>query len=293
MNKKMEKILKKTLVLMTSLVTFNALLPAQFIGNNSVVEAQTITGKRKKGSLALLLMGVDSGEFGREETGRSDVMMLALIDKDHSDVGLISIPRDTYTEIVGHGTQDKINHAYAFGGPEMSKASVENLFGMEIDHYVAVDMHGLQSLVNTVGGVEITPDTSFEIDGYYFEAGVPTQMDGATALAYVRERYTSGGDYARQDRQRQLIQAIVRKAFSTDGIKSLTKSYNDVKDEIETDINVLELVGVGTKMMHLDGNFNVYQLEGEGTMMDGVYYDIPLDYSLQEATSIIQERVYE
>ena len=95
---------------------------------------------------------------------------------------------------------------------ELSLSTVNNFLDTNIENYVVVNMAGLKEIVDAVGTIEVTPPTSFSIGGYDFVAGVTTELDSDMALAYARERYTSGGDYARQERQREIVQAVMQKA---------------------------------------------------------------------------------
>src|SRR5699024_958368 len=94
--------------------------------------------------LNILLLGVDAYE---NEAGRSDAIMIMHLNPQTDEMDIVSIPRDARTEIVGKGIQDKINHAYAFGGADMSIATVENFLDIDIDYYVTINMDGLVELV--------------------------------------------------------------------------------------------------------------------------------------------------
>src|SRR5690606_29205840 len=101
---------------------------------------------------------------------------------------MVSIPRDTRTEIIGKGFQDKINHAYAFGGPEMAIDTVENFLDIPIDYFVQVNMESFKDIVDAVGGVTVNNSFSFNAGGYTFNEG-QISLNGAEALAYSRMRY--------------------------------------------------------------------------------------------------------
>ena len=119
---------------------------------------------------------------------------------------LLSIPRDTYTEIVGMKTYDKINHAYAYGQAKMAINSVEKLFDTNIDFYMEINMSGLMEFVDAVGGIEVTSPLTFTYEGRSFEEGKTELLDGESALRFARMRYDDPeGDYGRQKRQRIVI----------------------------------------------------------------------------------------
>ena len=130
-----------------------------------------------KEPISILLLGVDTGDLGRTERGRSDTMMVVTVNPNTKKSTITSIPRDTYTEIVGYGTSDKINHAYAFGGNSMAINSVQNLLDIPIDYYVTVNMAGIQEIVNAVGGVDVVSPLTFSQDGYTFYQGEVNHLD--------------------------------------------------------------------------------------------------------------------
>lgn len=233
-------------------------------------------------TLSVLLLGVDTGDLGRVDHGRSDVLMLMTVNPVTEKITITSIPRDAYVMLADYHYMDKINHAYAFGGPAMSIATVENWLGIEIDHYVAVNMAGLKEIVDAVGGVTVVPPTSFSISGYDFTAGVETYLDGDMALAYSRERYTSGGDYARQERQRQVVFAVLKNASSAMLSLQAESLFNSLSANVETDLTVFELLPLFMKYRNATNNIEFHQLSGSGSMIDGIYYDIIDDYSLNE-----------
>ena len=109
---------------------------------------------------------------------RSDTVMVLSINPQKKTTEIVIIPRDTQAEIVGKGTTEKINHAYAYGEPDMAVKSVENLLNVPIDHYATIDMDGMQDMIDTAGGINVTSNASFSYDGYQFSEGVQSHMDG-------------------------------------------------------------------------------------------------------------------
>ena len=99
----------------------------------------------------VMIMGVDSR---KDDVGRSDTLMVASIDKTAEKAALLSVPRDTRVAIDGHG-YDKINHAYAYGGHELSQKSLEGLLGVPMDHYIIIDTKSFERIIDAIGGVDI------------------------------------------------------------------------------------------------------------------------------------------
>ena len=170
----------------------------------------------------ILIVGSDSRDAltpaeaaqlgGPDDGGRTDTMMLLVIPKTGPDV-LVSLPRDSYVPIPGHGS-NKLNAAYAFGGPGLLVATVEQDTGVHIDDYVEMNMGGFADLVDAVDGVQVCLSAPIQdVDSQLnLPAGCQT-LDGAQALGYARMRKADPlGDLGRVQRQRELIGKIADKA---------------------------------------------------------------------------------
>jgi len=225
-----------------------------------------------KDSFSILLMGVDTGDLGRTDTGRSDAIMVATVSPEDNKTQVISIPRDTYMEIVGYGTFDKINHAYAFGGPAMSMDSLEKYLDIPIDHYAAINLKGIQDLVNAVGGVTVNNDLAFTSDGKSFDIG-QIELNGEEALAFVRMRYDDpNGDYGRQERQRLVIQGIMQKLISINSKTKYQSILDAISDNMKTDMDFSTMQKIALDYRDAFSTIQMDQLQGEGFMQDGVSY---------------------
>jgi len=174
-----------------------------------------------------LLVGSDSREDlsaeEQEELGtgavsgdRPDTIMLLHVPRFSGPTLLLSLPRDSIVTIPGVGDGQKINSAFAFGGPELLVRTVEEETGLRVDSYVEIGLGGFVGVVDAVGGIEICPETAMtdpqaDLD---IEAGCQ-EADGPTALGYVRSRKTSGlGDIDRVARQREVVGGITSSAIS-------------------------------------------------------------------------------
>ncbi|MBB6170075.1 LCP family protein required for cell wall assembly [Nocardiopsis mwathae] len=180
-----------------------------------------------KGALDFLVIGSDSreGVSPEDQSGlgvghiggeRSDTMMLVHLNNDRDEITVVGIPRDSWVDIPGHG-ENKINAAYAFGGPQLTVQTVETLTRVRIDHYVEVDFTGFVDVVDALDGIEVClpepiDDPKAQLD---MDAGTH-QVDGAEALAFARTRKTAGGDLDRIDRQQQVLSALLDKALGSD-----------------------------------------------------------------------------
>lgn len=226
----------------------------------------------EKKPFSVLLLGIDTGDLGRTEIGRSDTMMVAAVNPNAEKTLITSIPRDTYVDIVGRGTKDKINHAYAFGGAGMSMDTVEKYLGIPIDHYVAINMKGLKELVDAVGGITVTNDLKFENMGYTFTFG-KNELDGDKALAFSRMRYDDPrGDYGRQERQRKIVEGVAKKLLTFDGVTRYKEVLDAMETNVKTDMSFDDMKKIAADYRSAFGKIQQDQMQGDGFMQDGISY---------------------
>ena len=168
--------------------------------------------------VTFLLVGSDTratAEEGIATGGRSDAIMIARFSADRQHAQLISVPRDSWVDIPGHG-MDKVNAAYAYGGPTLLIQTIEQLTDVRIDHYVAIDFAGLIQVTDDLGGVDVVVAETTSNGPYTFPAGV-NHLDGDQARWYLGQRYgLPGGDFDRVRRQQQYLQAMFGQLFSSD-----------------------------------------------------------------------------
>lgn len=144
---------------------------------------------------------------------RSDVIILMHVPEDKHNITLIHFPRDMYVYIPGKG-RNKINAAFAFGGAPLLVQTLQGMLGAKIDHVAMINFEGFQRMTDAVGGVDVQVEEGGVIDGHEFSVGT-MHMDGATALAFVRERKDlSQGDISRGRRQQAFLKALMLKAVS-------------------------------------------------------------------------------
>ena len=280
-NAKKRKILVTVMIALVSILIVGAVVVWGRISKaeNAIhQEVETVNLRDKEieddGSFSVLLLGIDNGAYGREgEVGRSDSMLLVTVNPKQKKTTMISIPRDTYTEIIGYGTFDKINHAYAFGKEQFSINSVQNLFNIPIDYYVTVDMHGLMGLVDAVDGIDITPALTFTYEGESFTEGVTRHVDGEAALRYARMRYDDPeGDTGRQKRQQYVIQKIVEKLLTLSSISKFEEILKTLENSVKTDFTVEKLVSIAQTHKEALQHFETDTVAGQGEMINGIYY---------------------
>jgi polyisoprenyl-teichoic acid--peptidoglycan teichoic acid transferase len=238
---------------------------------------------------SVLLMGVDER---KNDTGRSDTMIVLTVNPETKSVKMLSIPRDTLTDIVGHGTRDKINHAYAFGGVEMAMDTAEEMLDIPIDYYVQINMEGFEDIVNAVGGITVNNDLSFEAGGYTFPKG-SVDLNGKKALAFTRMRYEDPrGDFGRQLRQRQIIQGIIREGASVSSLWKFDDIFDALGSNVKTNMKFEEMVDIQKHYKAASQDIEQIQIKtGSGTKIDGIYYYVIPESELQEIQSTLQKHL--
>ncbi|BBG04110.1 MULTISPECIES: LCP family protein [Pseudonocardia] len=199
------------------------------------------------GGTTFLLVGTDSraeepitgaGAAPDADGGseRSDVIMLGTLAPDGSSASVVSIPRDSWVEIPGRG-MDKANAAYAYGGAPLLIETVEQLTGVRVDHFGVIDFAGFTTLVDSVGGIDVTVARATSNAGVDFAAG-ENHLDGTQALAYVRQRYgLPNGDLDRAARQQNAIKALLERvqATATSDPAALYSFATSVGDAVSVD----------------------------------------------------------
>jgi LCP family protein required for cell wall assembly len=243
-----------------------------------------------------LIVGTDSrenlpddleGNFGDFAGARADVIILAQVANGRRQ--LLSIPRDLKVDIPGHGT-NKVNAAYAFGGPDLLVETVALATGITANHYLEVEFGGFAGIVDALGGIELDfPYPARDAkSGLNVDAGTQT-VDGATALAYARSRSyeelqdgswvsQGGGDIARTARQRDVLLVIIEKASSPSGLLRSPLVITAVGSHLtaDSDLTLFNLAGTGWAMRSA-GETDAVTLPVTGSNEDGVSYLVRQD----------------
>ena len=240
-------------------------------GNTDDPEADQLKALEQKGYVYnddivnILLLGLDSNAAREADHAgwRSDVMIIAAVNTKTKDIKLISIPRDTYTQVnkvdadgrITSTQNNKINAAFAFGGGPSkysypnAVAAVRHLMkGIPIHGYAGVDMDGFSDLIDAMGGVtlEITDDMTKRDPGFPAK-GTTATLNGTQALEYVRERYTTaGGDTGRSRRQRELLTAILAAGQKQGMVAFATKCLATMSDDVTTSLTFDQVITLAT-----------------------------------------------
>ncbi|MDM5157332.1 LytR family transcriptional regulator [Bacillus sp. DX1.1] len=238
--------------------------------------------------VSILLLGAD--ERGTDK-GRADSLMLLTLNPKDSSMKIVSIPRDTYTEIVGKGKKDKINHAYAFGGINMTVNTVENFLDVPVDYYIEVNMEGFRDIVDAVGGVDVYNDLAFTLEGMSFEKG-NIHLNGKQALKYTRMRKQDArGDFGRQMRQRQVLEAVISKGASVSSLTKLGDMLQAVEKNVKTNLTQDQMFDMQSNYKSAMQNKEEIQIPGDGHKQGGIWYYFVPEKDRQDLSNKLREHL--
>ncbi|MBK0347239.1 LCP family protein [Aerococcaceae bacterium zg-ZJ1578] len=268
----------------------------------SVVEEVAIQPIREKkveitnsDPINILLLGTDGNNIERLESegyvSRSDTIMIVSLNPELQSTKMLSIPRDTLTYIDGYSTPDKINHAYAFGGAQLSIDTVQKFLNIPIDYYAVVDMSALEQLIDAIGGIEVTSPLTFTYRGTNFKKGETRQVNGVKAMNFARMRYDDPqGEIGRQNRQKIVIKAIVDKLLSVNSISYYSDLLKIVAKNVRTNFDFSTLLSVYPKYMPALNNISALRFEKfQEIYFDEIFYFyIPMSDRLKVANELRQ-----
>ncbi|HLU35152.1 MAG TPA: LCP family protein [Thermomicrobiales bacterium] len=201
-----------------------------------------VTDVADPGGFTMLMMGVDARGGESVDFGvRPD--SLSVLHASGGTCRTLSIPRDTRTLLPGYG-MSKVNHALSVGGVEYQTLVVEQLLGIEIDQFALIDFDGMAGVVDAIGGVTVSTPTELEYEGVTVPAGTNT-INGDQALVFARFRNDAEGDFGRQRRQQELLQAILRQVGPTDAARVLPSVMSDLEGHLKTDMSASGVASFG------------------------------------------------
>ncbi|MED1862442.1 LCP family protein [Fictibacillus nanhaiensis] len=238
---------------------------------------------------SVLLAGVDdSSKRGFSANGgykgvRSDALILATFNREDKSVKMVSLPRDSKVEIPGHRNTDRIAHAHSYGGMDLTVETVEDLFDVPVDYYVKLNFDAFLEIIDALGGVEINVEKEIteqnskdEAGAIHLEPGVQ-ELTPEEALAYARTRKLDSDIY-RGDRQKQLVEAIIKKSASMESIPKYGTVIDTVGDNMATNFTFGNILALFKYAKSIDTIENL-KLEGTDDTSTGAYY-----YQLDESS---------
>ncbi|MFU1794999.1 LCP family protein [Paenibacillus azoreducens] len=259
--------------------------PLESKDNMPIKPAEPVVYENKP--FSVLLLGSDQR---KNEPARSDTLIYAVVRPKDSKVLLVSIPRDTYTEIIGKGKKDKITHAFAFGGEQMSKDTVEAFLDHKVDYYATINFQGLKDAVNALGGVELPIQKDIVNKGrdhekFTVKANKPI-YNGEEALNYVR--YREDSDFNRTKRQQVFLDAVANRMLHLNQISKIPDLLDIMGDNFQTDMQPQFIIDLAKQILTgSEAQISSYTIMGEGMRIGGVYYDKPIEKDVDKAKALI------
>ncbi|GEB23711.1 LCP family protein [Brevibacterium aurantiacum] len=206
---------------------------ANKLTDEQIFGTQRPDDQKEDGGTNILLLGsdepMDQVDVNDSRGLRSDTIMVMHIPESGSNVQVMSIPRDSWVDIEGHG-KAKINSALSTGGLPLAVSTISDFIGTELDHVAIIDFEGFKALTDSLGGVMVNSEQAFEKNGYTFEKG-ENVLDGDEALTFVRERKSfQDGDFQRARNQQAFIRGLTNEIISADTLSNPKKIQDMVKN---------------------------------------------------------------
>ena len=272
---------------------------------NNKEEKEQAKYEEQQGIFNLVMVGLD-GRNGKDDGSRTDSIILATINSNNKSIKLTSFMRDMYVKIPGHG-QNKINSAFAYGGPDLLIKTLNSNFNLNIQYYVSIDFSAFQDLVDVLGGVdvEIKDYEVDEINYYILEADQSNKnpdyikgagyqhLSGAQALSYCRIRKVGHDDYERTERQRKVLSLLIQKARGT-SLTKLPELFTTLMPYIKTNIQTTKLMNLAyTAYKFGDTEINTMRIPAAGlfdeTYVKGMAVLLP---RVEKNALVLQDFIY-
>lgn len=234
--------------------------------------------------------------FGTDERAteipRSDIIMVLKYFPEKSNITVVSVPRDTRVYIPNIKT-DKINHAYAYGGPMLLEETLEKLFDTNIDYYIKLSFEDFKTIIDTLGGVLVNAKKDFVYesnpDNVIVRLGEQV-LNGEQALFYVRYRNDSSGDFGRIERQQEVLRSLTYNIFQMDSLAMLPKLFRIYKENVESNLSISDLLA-NPKILKDRHNitFDCYTLETTSKIIGGGWYELVNEEHLNSIKELLNE----
>lgn len=225
---------------------------------------------------------------------RTDTMMLCKFNFETGQISILSIPRDTRVNIRGRKGQEKINHAYSYGGPYLSMKTVKDLLGVDLEYYVTIDYLAVKEIVDAIGGVELDVPRNMRkrdpTDKPPLDINIKKgfqKLDGKNSLDYLRFRDYPEGDLGRVQAQQLFMKEFVKQALRPKNIIRLPRMVKTYFDYVDTNIPMgLVVKGVGSANKIDMENLNIKTIPGQGKYIGNISYFL---YNENETKALVHE----
>ncbi|QFG73421.1 LytR family transcriptional regulator [Limosilactobacillus frumenti] len=250
--------------------------------------ANQVLAQRKP--VSILLLGTDTGALGRTDKGRTDTIMILTVNPKTKTTTIVSLPRDMKVNLPNYPqySPSKINAAYTYGGVKESINTIQKKFNIPIDFYLLVNMNGLEKAINKVGGVNVTSPISFSFEGSTFQKGKTYHLNGQQALRFSRMRHEDpNGDYGRQQRQRLVIAALLKKSVSYKTV--LNKSFlNSISNSSQTDLSLHDMLQLARHYRSARAHVVQDYADGDNDNEGGTSFQVVSHDETQRITNLLQ-----
>ena len=236
---------------------------------NALGATEPALGKAHR--LNVMLIGVDRR---KQETARSDTLMVAMLNLKEKSIQVISIPRDSRVKIEGLAHRTKINHAHATGGIELTRKTVEQMLGIPVHQYVETNFQGFENIIDIIGGVTLDVEKRmyYPAEGIDLQRG-PQRLNGYDALGYVRYRSDGKGDLPRIERQHKFLAAFAAETLQPKTILKLPNIAGELHSNINTDMSVKDLLVLGSEFKNIGSQkIHFYNVPGAPLYINGASY---------------------
>jgi LCP family protein required for cell wall assembly len=237
------------------IVTTEEMQPTQILTPTATIPPPAQVVNPPPGVEVVVLMGTD---YESPYIGRTDTIILLFLNRQTGSASLISIPRDLYVYIPGHG-MDRINTVFLLGGPELLFDTIEYNLGVRPQHWVLAYFDDFIRLVDELGGIDVKVSTPLPNDCYGIPSGV-FHMSGEVALCYVRERRTTS-DFDRSRRQQEVLRVIFHSFMTLENLYKLPDWYASYNQSIQSDLGLLDLLGYLPFALHLQDGDSIHQFQ--------------------------------
>jgi len=220
----------------------------------------------------ILILGLDEREETNEFKGLTDTIIIYHITGSGNEDYLISIPRDIRVDLDGYGW-NKINAAYKYGGGDMIKGEIYNLTGIYVDKIMVSNFNGFKEIIDILGGVYITVEEPLHdpLSGADFDPGTQ-KMNGEQALSFVRCRSTAGADLDRVERQKYLLNEVIKQKLNFSMILKAPQIIKVLNEYTKTDLTILDLGSIGFVLLFSSKNIDFLTIPVEPANIDGISY---------------------
>ncbi len=236
-----------------------------------------------KNRVNILLMGIDDKDHENpyDTARRSDTMMVASINPDDGTINLLSLPRDTKVSIPGRKGYDKLNHAYAYGGAELARSTVEQFLHIPVNYYITIDWQAFIKVIDILGGVDLYVEHDMNYRDPYADLDINIDkgyqhLDGEKAGQYVRFRSDELGDIGRVQRQQRFLKALAKETMQVGTILKVPALVSTLNQYVDTDMSVMTMAKVANSLKSFNvSNLTTEMLPGDFATIEGLSYWVP------------------